>query len=50
MRRIGLLATAGAVLIVAGTALVYPPAALVVAGVLLLAFAWLALDALGASR
>ena len=48
-RSILVIATVGFVLLIAGVALIYLPAALVVAGVLLLAFAWLALDALGAA-
>ena len=48
-RLIAAIALAGTVLIVVGIALVNIPAALVVAGVLMLVFAWLALDALGAT-
>lgn len=44
------LAATGMALVVGGVALVYPPAALVVAGIFLLAVSWLALDALGADR
>ena len=40
----------GFVLITLGIALIHPPAAMVVAGAMLLAFAWLALDALGAKQ
>ena len=40
----------GFVLIVSGIALVHLPAAMVVAGALLLVLAWLALDALGAKQ
>lgn len=52
MKRLTLIflaAALGCVLLVAGVALIYPPVALVVAGILLLAYAWLALDALGAA-
>lgn len=41
---------AGGALIVAGVALIHPPAALIVAGILLLAYAWLALDAKAGSQ
>ena len=40
----------GYVLITLGIALINPPAAMVVAGAMLLALAWLALDALGAKQ
>ncbi len=40
----------GCALLVAGIALIYPPAALVAAGIILLIGSWLVLDAFGADR
>lgn len=40
----------GCVLVVAGIALIYPPAALIAAGLILVGTAALVLDAFGASR
>lgn len=40
----------GCVLVVAGIALIYPPAAIIAAGAFLLIGSWLVLDAFGADR
>ena len=40
----------GCALLVVGIALIYPPAALIAAGTLLLIGSWLVLDAFGADR
>ena len=40
----------GCALLVAGIALIYPPAALIAAGIILLIGSWLVLDAFGADR